>query len=56
MAYVDLNPIGAGLVETPEKSEFTSIRERVGDFPEVDRHKEKRLLGDPEEVEIDGEV
>ena len=29
MAYVDLNPIRAGLAETPETSDYTSIRERV---------------------------
>jgi hypothetical protein len=32
MAYVDLNPIRAGLCETVESSEFTSIQERVSDF------------------------
>jgi hypothetical protein len=29
MAYVDLNPIRAGMAETPEQSEYTSIRERL---------------------------
>jgi REP element-mobilizing transposase RayT len=29
MAYVDLNPVRAGIAETPEESEFTSICERV---------------------------
>ncbi|WP_394173763.1 transposase [Thalassotalea litorea] len=29
MAYVDLNPLRSGMVDTPEQSEFTSIRRRV---------------------------
>ena len=29
MAYVDLNPVRAGMAETPEQSEYTSIRERL---------------------------
>jgi REP element-mobilizing transposase RayT len=32
MSYVDLNPIRAGLAETPEDSEFTSIQERIKSY------------------------
>lgn len=31
MAYVDLNPVRAGMAFTPEESEFTSIRQRLID-------------------------
>nr|MBS0020536.1 transposase [Gammaproteobacteria bacterium] len=33
MAYVDLNPVRAGLAETPEASDYTSIQERLGHVP-----------------------
>ena len=29
MAYVDLNPVRAGIAETPDESDFTSIQERI---------------------------
>lgn len=32
MSYVDLNPIRAGIAETPETSDFTSIQERVAAY------------------------
>ncbi len=28
-AYIDLNPVAAGIAEVPETSEHTSIKERV---------------------------
>ncbi len=36
MAYVDLNPVRAGIASTPEDSEFTSIYERVRRFKGVE--------------------
>jgi REP element-mobilizing transposase RayT len=33
MAYVDLNPIRAGMAETPEESDYTSIQQRLGRDP-----------------------
>jgi hypothetical protein len=34
MAYVDLNPVRAGIAETPVASDYTSIQERVAGVPE----------------------
>jgi len=58
MAYVDLNPVRAGLAETPETSDYTSIQERVGELPkEVAPEagaQETAIVKEPE-VTLDGE-
>jgi hypothetical protein len=34
-SYVDLNPLRAGLAETPETSDYTSIQEGLGCLPQT---------------------
>ena len=42
MAYVDLNPVRAGIAATLEASEYTSIRERLMDRERKRKHRRKR--------------
>ena len=44
MAYVDLNPVRAGMAETPETSDYTSIQERLGCVPPAARSAAEGLL------------
>ena len=48
MSYVDLNPIRAGLAKTPERSDFTSIQERIEAYAErQNRRKAKQIRKQP---------
>ena len=41
MAYVDLNPIRAGIASSVENSDFTSIQERIKQYKSHQRHQTK---------------
>jgi REP element-mobilizing transposase RayT len=48
MSYVDLNPIRAGLAKTPERSDFTSIQERIEAYAKLqNRRKAKQMRKQP---------
>ncbi len=66
MAYVDLNPIRAGITDTPETSEYTSIQERIQKamlktpctlLPFQDKaNKAKGIKGAAEESQVDKSI
>ena len=46
MAYVDLNPIRAGIAATPEASDFTSIQQRIRDYGTPAPENTQETLGE----------
>jgi len=40
MSYVDLNPIRAGIAEFPERSDYTSIQQRINSLGKKDKQQE----------------
>ena len=46
MAYVDLNPVRAGMAKTPEESDHTSIKYRVNYWKEAAERNEGHHVGD----------
>lgn len=56
MAYVDLNPVRADMVSTPEASDYTSVKQRASEVKE--RHTTKKMprllpMVDSETVEVE---
>ena len=42
-AYIDLNPLAAGMAALPETSRYTSVRQRVRHFHQKNQHKQLKM-------------
>lgn len=47
MAYVDLNPVRAGMAELPESSDFTAIQQRIQAFAKSENKSTNRAIKKP---------
>ena len=52
MAYVDLNPVRAGIADCPENSDFTSIQQRLKAYSESISSKNTNPAPDPQPTEL----
>jgi hypothetical protein len=48
MAYVDLNPVRAGLAQSLEESDFTAVQQRLADYAQANARSNSRCKPQPE--------
>lgn len=52
MSYVDLNPIRAGIAETPEASDYTSIQQTIHDYARLQTKRARTKTADAKRVPL----